>query len=212
LSGSTRGRESHRAPLRVRKRNRTRRDLQRAAIDLVETNGYPATSVDEICDRAEVSRSTFFRYFGSKDAVFGSDILEEELIALLDAPGPPSLKDLEDRICAGLAALPAEDWDIERRRMHLLRTVPELRTMLVSEAFRPFPPAIRYVARMLGLPADSLRVRTVAGAVIGALAAQQVPDAEGEYELPASAQDAIARYRATFRELEQILDLTSPPD
>ncbi len=203
---STRGREAGRAPLRVRKRNRTRRDLQRAAIDLVEANGYPATSVDEICDRAEVSRSTFFRYFGSKDAVFGSDILEEELIALLDAPGPPSLADLENRICAGLAALPAADWEIERRRMHLLRTVPELRPILVSEAFRPFPPARRYVARMLGLPVDSLRVRTVAGAVIGALAAQQVPDAEGEYELPASAQDAIARYRATFRELEQILD------
>ncbi|MBT8225846.1 MAG: TetR family transcriptional regulator [Dactylosporangium sp.] len=204
---NTIGRETSGIPLRVRKRNRTRRALQRAAIDLVEQHGYQATSVDEICARAEVSRSTFFRYFGSKDAVFQPDILEEEVIELLDAPGELSLQVLEDRLCAGVQDLSPEDWDIERRRMRLLLTVPELRASLLSEFFRPFPLAIGYVARMLDLPPDSARVRTVAGAIIGALAVHQMPDASGNYELPASTEDAIMRYRGTFRELDHILDL-----
>ena len=203
---NTTGRQTHGTPLRVRKRNRTRRALQRAAIDLVEQNGYQATSVDEICERAEVSRSTFFRYFGSKDAVFQPDILEEEVIELLDAPGRLSLQALEDRICAGFQDLSPEDWDMERRRMFLLQTVPELRTCLLSELFRPLPLAIGYVAKMLDLPADSPRVRTVAGAIIGALIAHQVPGASGTYELPASVEDAVAMYRSTFRELDHILD------
>lgn len=194
------------APLRVRKRNRTRRALQRAAIELVERNGYQATSVDEICAEAEVSRSTFFRYFGTKDAVFQSDLIEDEVIELLDAPGRLSLQALEDRICAGFAEFSPADWDVERRRMHLLQTVPELRTSLFNEVFRPFPLAIRYVARMLDLPPDSSRVRTIAGAIIGALAAQRVPHDNDIYELPASMDDAIEMYRSTFRELAQILD------
>ncbi|MFF2655497.1 TetR family transcriptional regulator [Streptomyces sp. NPDC058045] len=197
--------------MRIRKRNRTRRALQRAAIDLVERKGYQATSVDEICEEVEVSRSTFFRYFGNKDSVFQSDLLEEEVIGLLDAPVRLSLQALEDRICAGFQELSPEDWDAERRRMHLLQTVPELRTSLFSEVFRPFPLAIHYVARMLDLPADSLRVRTLAGAIIGALAAHQVPDADGMYELPATAEDAIAIYRSTFRELNHILDQNQVP-
>ena len=211
----TSGPQTPGTPLRVRKRHRTRRTLQRAAIDLVERNGYQATSVDAICDTAEVSRSTFFRYFGSKDAVFQSDLLEEEVIGLLDGPGTLSLQALEDRICLGLQELSPEDWDTERRRMHLLQRVPELRTSLFNEIFRPFQPTIGYIAKMLGLPEDSRRVRTVAGAIIGALAAHVLPDAGGTYELPATADDAIAMYRGTFRELEHILrpmdTLTSPP-
>ncbi len=199
-------RETHDTPLRVRKHNRTRRALQRAAIDLVEQNGYQATSVDDICDKAEVSRSTFFRYFGSKDAVFQSDLVEEEVIELLDTPGELSLQAFEDRICARVEGLSLADWDTERRRMRLLQTVPELRATLFSEVFRPFRLAIGYVSKMLDLPADSFRVRTIAGAIVGAFGAHQLPDASGIYEHPASTEEAIKMFRKVFRELDQILD------
>jgi AcrR family transcriptional regulator len=46
-----------------------RRDLLEAALALFGTKGFSATSVDEISRRAGVSRSTFFRYFGSKEAI-----------------------------------------------------------------------------------------------------------------------------------------------
>ncbi len=203
---STKGRDTQDTPLRVRKRNRTRRALQRAAIDLIERNGYQATSVDEICAAAEVSRSTFFRYFGSKDAVFQSDLIEEEALGLLHAPGERSLRAMEDRICAAFETVSPEDWETERRRLRLVQTVPELRASLLNEVFRPFALAVDYVAGMVGLPSDSLRVRTIAGAIVGAFAARQLPDANGNYELPESLEDAIEVYRSTFRELNRVLD------
>lgn len=43
--------------------------------ELVLTRGYDATTIDDICAAAEISRSTFFRYFPSKeDAVFGAAV------------------------------------------------------------------------------------------------------------------------------------------
>lgn len=203
----TKAPEEDKPPLRVRKRNRTRRDLQRAAITLVERQGYQATSVDDICDEAEVSRSTFFRYFGNKEAVFQSDILEEDVRELLAADGELTFQDLEDRICAGYAQLSPHDWDTERRRIRLLQTVPELNGSLASELLRPIPLATEYVARILHLSADSLRVRTVAGAIIGALAAHLYPDADADYGLPDTTDEAIAMYRSTFHELYTILNL-----
>jgi AcrR family transcriptional regulator len=55
--------------LRERKKLATREALHEAAVRLFVQNGYAATSVDEIAAAANVSRSTFFRYFGSKEAV-----------------------------------------------------------------------------------------------------------------------------------------------
>jgi AcrR family transcriptional regulator len=55
--------------LRARKKERTRQDLLRAAVELFDEKGYEHTTVDDIVDRAEYSRSTFFRYFGSKEEV-----------------------------------------------------------------------------------------------------------------------------------------------
>lgn len=197
-----------RPSLRVRKRNRTRRDLQRAAIDLVERNGYQATSVDDICGEAEVSRSTLFRYFGSKEAIFQSDLLEEDVRELLSAAhGELTLESLENQICAGYAQLSPCDWDTERRRIRLLQTVPELRTSLADELLRPIPLAAVYIAPIVRLPPDSVRVRTIAGAIIGALAARIFPDADSSYALPATTDEAIEMYRNTFRELYEIFDL-----
>jgi AcrR family transcriptional regulator len=58
--------------LRERKRISTRRALEDAALELFSRKGFSRTTIDEIALRAEVSRSTFFRYFGSKDSVLFS--------------------------------------------------------------------------------------------------------------------------------------------
>ncbi len=55
--------------LRERKRARTRAALRSAALELFDRKGYDATSADEIAEQAAVGRSTFFRYFGTKEAV-----------------------------------------------------------------------------------------------------------------------------------------------
>ncbi|WP_309231178.1 helix-turn-helix domain-containing protein [Nocardia sp. SYP-A9097] len=53
--------------LRDRKRERTRRALYEAAVELFESRGYEATTVADIAAAAEVGTRTFFNYFASKE-------------------------------------------------------------------------------------------------------------------------------------------------
>jgi AcrR family transcriptional regulator len=78
--------------LRQRKQQRIRQQLSDAAFRLFTTRGFDATSIDDIVDTVEVSRRTFFRYFGSKEQV---------VLAWLDQMG----KDLRSE----LARRPADE-------------------------------------------------------------------------------------------------------
>lgn len=61
--------------LRERKRRRVENAIERAAVELALELGHEAVTVAEICERAEVSRSTFFNYMPSREAaIFGKPI------------------------------------------------------------------------------------------------------------------------------------------
>ena len=75
--------------LRERKKDATRRALVRAANQRFHSKGFDATTIDEICADAEVSRRTFFRYFANKEALafpHRSERLERFLELLEGAP------------------------------------------------------------------------------------------------------------------------------
>jgi len=46
---------------------RTRRALQHAFLRLITEKGYDAVSIQDICEAADVGRSTFYLHFASKD-------------------------------------------------------------------------------------------------------------------------------------------------
>jgi len=194
-----------RPSLRERKRARVRKDLQRAAIRLVEAHGYNAVSVDDICDAAEVSRSTFFRYYGTKAAVFEADLIADETMARLDGETEFSLPRLRALVAGGYRSMDDATFDQERRRVHLLQTVPELRTGFAQEALRPLTFTLDYCSRMLGSRREDPRVRLVAGAVFGALATIQLPDAQGTIELPATKEESARRIESALDGLAEIL-------
>src|ERR1700761_1693915 len=54
--------------LRERKKQQTRNAIHEAAFDLIETQGLEATTIEQICQAADVSSRTFFNYFPSKAA------------------------------------------------------------------------------------------------------------------------------------------------
>lgn len=72
-------RTGHRAPIRPRKVmqmakgsidrrvGRTRASLQRAHVSLILEKGYEATTVEDICQAANVGRSTFYAHYANKE-------------------------------------------------------------------------------------------------------------------------------------------------
>ncbi len=83
---------------RERKKEETRRRIFEVAIALFRERGFEATTVDEITEKADVGRGTFFNYFPRKEAVLAYlseervALAEENAVALIDAPAPARQK------------------------------------------------------------------------------------------------------------------------
>lgn len=63
-----------RGNLQSKKQDLVRNEIWHAAIDLFFSEGFDQVTVDQVAERAGVSRRTFFRYFASKDDVMGSSM------------------------------------------------------------------------------------------------------------------------------------------
>jgi AcrR family transcriptional regulator len=124
---------------RDRKRLETRNVLAAVALELFAERGFDAVTVNDIADRADVDPSTFYRHFGSKEAVIFSD-LGDWTGRLGDAvrAQPAELPLLETmRIgIKDLAAIRRTDMDNERRRAELIESSPSVRAqgLAVREA------------------------------------------------------------------------------
>jgi len=157
--------------LRERKKARTKAEIQRQALRLFNEQGYAETSVDQIAAAAEVSPSTFFRYFPTKDDVVLSDFMDERTMQLLiDAPADlDPLAALRHAVVEGMRSLPPEDLELETLRNQLIRTIPELRRGMIAEMTRPIGLLAAALELRLGRRPGDPDVRMFAAAAVGAL-------------------------------------------
>ena len=93
--------QAHRDSLTDRKRRRARAAIRQAALQLFSERGFDAVSVTDIAERAEVGRTTFFRYFGDKQEVLFSD--PDEAAAEVE-PRTPTAAPIGSSMPAALAA------------------------------------------------------------------------------------------------------------
>lgn len=163
----------HALGLRERKKIKTRETIRREAFRLIEENGYAATTVEQIADAAEVSPSTFFRYFPSKESVLLADDMDPLILAAL-ARQPPEVSPIQAIRCAYetvMAGMSDEQREFEDNRLRLIFSIPELKAAVYEEYFRTVTLISELVSHRTGRGASDFEVRVFAGALTGAMIA-----------------------------------------
>jgi AcrR family transcriptional regulator len=159
--------------LRERKKIKTHQAIRREAFRLIEENGYAATTVEQIAEAADVSPSTFFRYFPSKESLLLADDLDPLISeALKDQPPDLSPAQAFRRAYeAVMDQLPADQLEFESTRQRLMFSIPELKAAMYDEYYRTVTVAAEAIAHRIGRAPDDFEVHVFAGALTGAMMA-----------------------------------------
>ena len=163
--------------LRERKKARTRAAIREHALRLFREQGYQRTTVEQIAAAAEVSPSTFFRYFPTKEDVVLQDDMDTRMVAAFEQQ-PPGLGPIAAVRAAAremLASYTGTDLDVIRETTRLTMTVPEVRARALDEFARTITVLAEAVSKRTGRAPDDLAVRTVAGAIIGVIMSITIP-------------------------------------
>lgn len=157
--------------LRERKKAKTRRTIQEQALRLFAERGYDETTVEQIAEAAEVSPSTFFRYFPTKEAL----VLRDDYAAVLHAALAAQPADaplgtvLRETFRTAFARLSLEEQSDLRLRIRLQMTIPSLRARSLDALLRTVDGLAAELALRFGRGPGDLEIRSLCGAVAGAL-------------------------------------------
>jgi len=186
--------------LRERKKAKTRAALREQALRLIRAQGYATTTVEQIAAAAEVSPSTFFRYFPTKEDVVLYDPYDPLIVAAFRAQPPdlPPITALRRAVGAVFDALPREESAGLRELMALFLAVPELRARILDELLRSVDLAAEMVAERVGRPAGDVAVRAFAGAVVGIVMAAWIAAAEDPDDFLTQLDQGLAQMEAGF--------------
>jgi AcrR family transcriptional regulator len=187
------------AGLRERKKARTRAEIQTHAFRLFQEQGYDATTVQQIIEEAEVSESTFFRYFPTKaDVVLLDDF--DTLITEAFRRQPPELSPVQALRAAFKSAfdeLSAQEESEQQDRMRIILSVPELRAGMLDQFASAMGLLAEELAERAGRDRDDIAVRALAGAVVGvAVAVMFVMVDDPTANLAALLDEAMAHLEA----------------
>lgn len=133
---ATSGRSS--GGLRERKKLKTRTAIQREAMRLFQEQGYEETTIEQIAEAVEISPSTFFNYFRTKEDVVFYDPYDPLFISMLMArpSDEPLGVAIRRTVSEGLVAIFQTDREVILARGRLIMEVPSLRARVWEELER----------------------------------------------------------------------------
>ena len=157
--------------LRERKKQKTRWSIQEHALRLIREQGYEQTTIDQIAEAAEISPSTFFRYFKTKEDVVLEDDYDPLIMRSFQAApadlGPVAA--LRHGLREAWGEIGADEMDGLRERTKLMMSVPALRMRSLDNFTGQIDLVAQAVGARTGRPASDFGVRTLAGALLGTM-------------------------------------------
>jgi AcrR family transcriptional regulator len=158
---------------RERKSLRTRREIVRAASELVMEGGYERATITRIAERADLATRTVTTRFPSKEDIFFEGI--GEAVARAEARLDSGAGDPIDRLSAWIEAegtraqRAPEDPEIRLLRSRAIARDPDLRALLVHPFDRAHGAIARAVATHCGQAPDAAGPQMIAAAAIALL-------------------------------------------
>jgi AcrR family transcriptional regulator len=182
--------------LRERKKLQAMRHIQEVALDLFDRRGFEAVTIEEIAEAAQVSPSSVYRYFGTKENVIlwdevdvrWFDAIENEL-----ASRPP-IDAMRQALAGAMADLLDRDEELSKRKTRYALGEPALRPALLQLAEDFTQQVTGAVARASGRSPDDLEPRVIAAAMIAAMmaAARHWHDHDYRTQIREDLEEALA--------------------
>jgi len=165
------------ASLRERKKARTRASIREHAVRLFREKGYQETTVEQIAAAAEVSPSTFFRYFPTKEDVILQDDMDARLLELLarQPADMPPLAAIRAAVREAVSSFDEAEMAQFRATTELMMTVPEIRARAMDEFARTIEVIAEAIGQRVGRSTQDMAVRVFAGAVVGVIMSVSLP-------------------------------------
>ncbi len=160
--------DAARPGLRERKKNKTRKIIQREALRLFRLQGYEATTISQIAEAAEISESTFFRYFPTKEDIVRWDEFDPLILESFRAQPArlATIAALRDAFRDVLKRLSVEERAELNERIALALAIPHA---LGDEQLKmPSRMLVEAIAQRAQRSADEYVVQVCAGAILGA--------------------------------------------
>jgi AcrR family transcriptional regulator len=157
--------------LRERKRTAAMYRIQTAALDLFEQRGFDDVTVEEIADASDVSPSSIYRYFGTKEELVLWDEFDPGMGPLLAAALSDAvpLDGIRRAMMDGIDGMSAADEERLIRRLRLAALSPSLAQAAVARGYAFAELVEQLLAKQLGRPVDDLEVQVFSHALLGGL-------------------------------------------
>ncbi|MFE6024312.1 TetR/AcrR family transcriptional regulator [Streptomyces niveus] len=157
--------------LRERKKLKTRVAIREATYRLITDQGYEATTVEQIAAAAEVSPSTVFRYFPTKEDIVLTDEFDPVMEAAIRArpADEPPLESLRAVLRQAVEAILADQPEELLQRSKLMLEIPAVRARMTETMTETSLLLSRAVADRTGRDEGDLEVRVFTASVMAAL-------------------------------------------